>query len=158
MSPKCLFLLSTFPLSFFFFDFSKGKISIFKREWKRGKPFFSHNFWMQKNRFVSIMLTTDFSVGCPHFHSLFFSMPKNDEKKKRVEMWRTILSNKTAFFKIVLWAWCSQPLFHFSTNFFEIFRFSQFSDLEISKNGKKFLQKNAFFWLLLRCSELFFRF
>jgi len=65
-------LLSTFPLSFFFFDFSRGKISIFKREWKRGKPFFSHNFWMPKNRFVSIMLTTDFSKCCPRFHSLFF--------------------------------------------------------------------------------------
>jgi len=55
-------LLSTFPLSFFFFDFSRGKISIFKREWKRGKPFFSHNFWMPKNRFVSIMLTTGFFI------------------------------------------------------------------------------------------------
>jgi len=33
-------------------------------------------------------------IGCPRFHALFFSMPKNDEKKKRVETWKTIFQSQ----------------------------------------------------------------
>lgn len=68
-------------------------------------------------------------------------MSKNDEKKKRVETWRTILSNKTAFFKKALWAWCSQPLFYFLQTFILFFGFFFDGNLEISKNGKKFCLK-----------------
>ena len=142
-------LLSTFPLSFFFFDFSRGKISIFKREWKRGKPFFSHNFWMPKNRFVSIMLTTDFSKCCPRFHSLFFFLHFSARKisifKREWKRGKHFQSQFWFIQKLVCEHYAHNWFFHCCEKYFGNFKIGQEKNVQFRKNENSFSKKMHFF-------------